>query len=118
MWRKSPDFRAEKKAQNPVTSLAVMFFSVPILDRQIFVCLCKSLSRPQIAPNGPKSPIFLEDPALPPNPPGMPCTTYFEAPCNTPLNSTGPLNVSQGAPKGRQQKGETGPGTHIFTDFR
>ena len=24
---------------------------------------------------------------------------------------------SQGAPKGRQQKGETGPGTHIFADF-
>ena len=24
----------------------------------------------------------------------------------------------QGAPKGRQQKGETGPGTHIFADFR
>ena len=24
----------------------------------------------------------------------------------------------QGAPKGRQQKGETGPATHIFTDFR
>ena len=23
----------------------------------------------------------------------------------------------QGAPKGRQQKGETGPGTHIFADF-
>ena len=26
MWRKLPDFRAEKKAQNPVTSLAVMVF--------------------------------------------------------------------------------------------
>ena len=25
--------------------------------------------------------------------------------------------LSQGAPKGRQQKGETGPGTHIFADF-
>ena len=24
---------------------------------------------------------------------------------------------NQGAPKGRQQKGETGPGTHIFADF-
>ena len=24
---------------------------------------------------------------------------------------------AQGAPKGRQQKGETGPGTHIFADF-
>ena len=24
---------------------------------------------------------------------------------------------TQGAPKGRQQKGETGPGTHIFADF-
>ena len=30
MWRKLPDFRAEKKAQNPVTSLAVMVFSVPM----------------------------------------------------------------------------------------
>ena len=30
MWRKLLDFRAEKKAQNPVTSLAVMVFSVPI----------------------------------------------------------------------------------------
>ena len=29
MWRKLPDFRVEKKAQNPVTSLAVMVFSVP-----------------------------------------------------------------------------------------
>ena len=28
-WRKLPDFRAEKKAQNPVTSLAVMVSSVP-----------------------------------------------------------------------------------------
>ena len=25
---------------------------------------------------------------------------------------------NQGAPKGRQQKGETGTGTHIFADFR
>ena len=30
MWRKLTDFMAEKKAQNPVTSLAVMLFSVPI----------------------------------------------------------------------------------------
>ena len=30
--------------------------------------------------------------------------------------SLGKGNV-QGAPKGRQQKGETGPGTHIFADF-
>ena len=29
MLRKLPDFRVEKKAQNPVTSLAVMVFSVP-----------------------------------------------------------------------------------------
>ena len=29
MWRQLPDLRAEKKAQNPVTSLAVMVFSVP-----------------------------------------------------------------------------------------
>ena len=27
------------------------------------------------------------------------------------------VSVSQGAPKGRQQKGDTGPGTHIFADF-
>ena len=27
------------------------------------------------------------------------------------------LLLRQGAPKGRQQKGETGPGTHIFADF-
>ena len=26
MWRKLPGFRAGKKAQNPVTSVAVMFF--------------------------------------------------------------------------------------------
>ena len=26
MWRKLPDFQAEKKSQNPVTSLAVMVF--------------------------------------------------------------------------------------------
>ena len=31
-----------------------------------------------------------------------------------PLESTAP---NQGAPKGRQQKGETGPRTHIFADF-
>ena len=29
MWRKLPDFRVEKKAQNPVTSLAVMVLLVP-----------------------------------------------------------------------------------------
>ena len=29
MWRKLPDFRAEKKAWDPVTSLAVMVSSVP-----------------------------------------------------------------------------------------
>ena len=28
MWRKLPHFQAEKKAQNPVTSLAVMVFLV------------------------------------------------------------------------------------------
>ena len=28
------------------------------------------------------------------------------------------LTEIQGAPKGRQQKGETGPRTHIFADFR
>ena len=28
MWRKLPDFRAEKKTQSPVTSVAVMAFSV------------------------------------------------------------------------------------------
>ena len=33
MRRKLPDFRAEKKAQNPVTSLAVMVFSVPMLEK-------------------------------------------------------------------------------------
>ena len=31
--------------------------------------------------------------------------------------SQGNLKKFQGAPKGRQQKGETGPGTHIFADF-
>ena len=32
--------------------------------------------------------------------------------------ASGYLGTSnQGAPKGRQQKGETGPGTHIFADF-
>ena len=29
MWRHLPDLRAEKDAQNPVTSLVVMVFSVP-----------------------------------------------------------------------------------------
>ena len=29
MWRKLPDFKEEKEAQNPVTSLAVTVFSVP-----------------------------------------------------------------------------------------
>ena len=29
MWRKLPDFWAEKKAQNPVTSLAVTGFRSP-----------------------------------------------------------------------------------------
>ena len=28
-----------------------------------------------------------------------------------------PFPFNQGAPQGRQQKGETGPGTHIFADF-
>ena len=30
IWRKLPDVRAEKKAQSPVTSLAVMIFSAPM----------------------------------------------------------------------------------------
>ena len=29
MWRKLPDFQAEKKAQDPVTSVAVMVFFGP-----------------------------------------------------------------------------------------
>ena len=29
MWRKLPNFQVEKEAQNPVTSQAVMVFSVP-----------------------------------------------------------------------------------------
>ena len=32
MWRKLPNFQAEKRAQNPVTSLAVMVFSVPTIE--------------------------------------------------------------------------------------
>ena len=36
MWRKLPDFRAEKKVSNPVTSVAVMVFSVPYLLDLIF----------------------------------------------------------------------------------
>ena len=35
MWRKLPDFRAEKKVQNPVTSVAVMVFSVPIFSNYL-----------------------------------------------------------------------------------
>ena len=44
MWRKLPDFQVEKKAQNAVTSLAVMVFSVPIerikegLSKACFIC--------------------------------------------------------------------------------
>ena len=34
LWRKLPDFRAEKKTQNFVTCLAVMVFSVPIEEKQ------------------------------------------------------------------------------------
>ena len=35
MWRKLPDFRAEKKAQNPVMSLAVVVVSVPNYQTEI-----------------------------------------------------------------------------------
>ena len=41
----------------------------------------------------------------------------LEAQVDTEFPYRVPIIDGQGAPKGRQQKGETGPGTHIFADF-
>ena len=43
MWRKLPDFQAEKRAQNPVTSVAVMVFSVPNIVNSVHTrCIVKT----------------------------------------------------------------------------
>ena len=58
MWRKLPDFRAERKAQNPVTSLAVMVFRSRVSAMKILMkMLCVTSSGLVLAKHSREKPL-------------------------------------------------------------